>query len=969
MGRVPELTRLRELAAGVQVDGSRLVLIGGDAGSGKTTVVDAFVRDLLSAPGTPTQVVRGQCVPLGGDGLPFAPVAGALRQLVSAYGGDQVLAWAGASRVGLGAVLPDLITPPSEPATLRLQLFEAVARLLEGATETGPLVVVVEDLHWADESTRHLLRFLAGALTDAPVLLLATYRTDELDRRHPLRPFLAEVGRLPGVTRLEIGGLSRDEVAELLTRLLGRVPSAVATDLVHRRSEGLPYFVAELAGSAARGCVDMPDTLRDALNVRVQRLSDRAQETVQVAAVAGHRVAHLLLELASDRSPAELDADLREAVDAAILTVDDDGYEFRHALLREVVHEDLLPGRHTRLHARFATLLEERPELAPGGAATEIAHHWSAAHDAPRAFAWSLAAARSGSTAHVETLKQYERALELWDRVPDPETVAGCSHLALLDTAGEAARDAGEIERSLALTKQALAETTDQTPVTDVVRRWSDRGQRLSRLMRPGAVEALQTAVDLLPADAPTALRVRILNHRAIVSVLAGADAYAIAQDAVALAERHGDAAIESHTRNTLGVCLVSRGDEAAGLAELVRAGELAGGRLPVMLRYHINYSDALHLTGQYEAAVDQALAGVQLAADLGLERSLGAMLAGNAAEPLIALGRWDRAARLIERSLELDPPAHHYAHLRLLQAWLRLWTGHLAEGEEILTEFGGLISGPPVAPQYSFGALCTDATLALATDDPERAWADLSRLLDQWDLHHAAHHYPALWFAARAAQLSEPAVRPERLALVRARFGAAEPVRYREIWGPVIEAELVDDPATWQAALTHVGRGDGPAYLRPYVGLRVGQHLVRAHERAEARTVLERAAAQAAELGAELLLAPIRALGRRAGLALGADQPTATGQPGAADGRLAGLTSREAEVLRLVAAGRTNGEIGARLFISTKTASVHVSNILAKLGASSRGEAAAIAHRAGWDGGEGDADADDGTVIALRPA
>ena len=965
VGRVGELTRLRELLDSVLIDGSKLVLVGGDAGSGKTTIVDAFVHELAtSSSDRQAQVIRGQCVPLGGDGLPYAPIVGALRDLVSAHGAEQILDWTGASRVGLGVVLPDLITPPSEPSTLRLQLFEAVARLWESAARTGPLVVVIEDLHWSDESTRHLLRFLTGALTDAAVLVIATYRTDELDRRHPLRPFLAEVGRLAGVERLEVGGLSRTEVAELLGQLLGRTPSAVATDLVHRRSEGVPYFVAELATSASRGCVDMPDTLRDALNVRVQRLSDRAQETLQVAAVAGNRVDHGLLEQVSDRSPAELDADLREAVDASILTVDEDGYGFRHALLREVVHEDMLPGQHTRLHARFAALLEDQPELAPGAASFEIAHHWSAAHDAPKAFSWSLTAARSGSSAHVETLKQYERALELWDRLPDPEVVAGCSHLALLDTAAAAARDAGEVERSLALTKQALAETTDDTPVKEVVRRWSERGQRLSSLMRPGAVEALQTARDLLPPDADPALRVRVLNQLATVSVLSGTNAYEIAAEAVALAEIVGDPSLESNARNTLGVCLVSRGEEDAGLAEFVRAGELAGDRLGLMLRYHVNYSDALHLTGRYADAVAQGLAGVEVAAELGLERSMGTMLAGNAAEPLIALGEWDRAAKLIERSLELDPPAHHFAHLRLLLAWLRLWTGRFTEAEEILTAFRGLITGPQVAPQYAFQASYADAMLALATDDLDRAWTDVSVLLEHWEMHHAAHHYPILWIAARAAQLSDPSLVADRVALVRGRLATAEPVRNRTIWAPVIEAELRDDLGGWRAVLTHVEQTTVPSYLLPYAGLRVGQHLVAMRQRTQAREILAVALERADALGARLVSDPIRALARRAGIELVNDGPLAS-----AAGPLAGLTAREGEVLQLVAAGRTNGEIGATLFISTKTASVHVSNILAKLGVSSRGEAAAIAYRNGLVD-DADRGADSGAqVISLRHA
>ncbi|GAA3706580.1 hypothetical protein GCM10022204_25490 [Microlunatus aurantiacus] len=920
VGRRAELDRLRDLLSEVGRDGSRLALVGGDAGSGKTTVVDAFVGGLSGSPAGPAaagrdpgaQVIRGQCVPLGGDGLPYAPIVGALRELIVRHGRDQVLEWAGASRVGLGALLPDLVAPPAEPEALRLQLFEAVARLWESAAQTGALVVVIEDLHWADESTRHLLRFLTGALSDAPVLVVATYRTDELDRRHPLRPFLAEVGRLAGVTRLEIGGLARPEVAELLTRLLGRTPSAVAIDLVHRRSEGLPYFVTELASSTARGCVDMPDTLRDALNVRIQRLSDRAQETLQVAAVAGPRVEHALLEQVSDRTPAELDTDLREAVDAGVLVVDDDGYVFRHALLREVAHEDMLPGRHTRLHARLAALLEERPSLAPGTASVEIAHHWSAAHDADKAFRWSLTAA---------------------------------------------ARDAGEIERSLALTKQALAETPDDAPVADRVRRWTERGQRLSSLMRPGAAEALQTAADLLPADAEPKARAKVLNQLAMVATLAGDDATRVAREAVAAAVASVSPVTESHARNTLGVCLVIRGDEDAGLEQLVRAGELGRGSRGAMLRFHINYSDALHLVGRYAEAVEQAMAGVEVAADLGLERSTGAMLAGNAAEPLLALGEWDRASQLIERSLELDPAAHHRAHLRLLQCWLRLMTGRPEEAEMILTEFRGLISGPQVAPQYASQVIRLDVELALAAGDVDRAWADLEIAFAHWDRYHLAHCYPLLWLAARTAGSSDPAAVGPRVARVRSLLGATRPVRARQIWAPVIEAELADTAEAWQEVWERTTTTETPSSLRPYVGERLAQHLVARRERGEARAVLTAAIEVADRLGAAPLRSRLAGLSVRAGLQGAAVGGTA--------GALTGLTAREREVLRLVAAGRTNGEIGTQLFISTKTASVHVSNILAKLGVGARGEAAAIAYRDGLL----DESETDGTLARRRPA
>ena len=407
---------------------------------------------------------------------------------------------------------------------MRLQLFEAVAMLWERASEHGPLVVIMEDIHWADESTRPL-RFLALALTDAPVMMVASYRTDELNRRHPLRPFLAEVGRLPRTVRIDVPSLGREEVGDLLTALLGRRPSHVVIDLVNRRSEGIPYFVEELAGSATRGCIDMPDTLRDALNLRVLALSEPAQSIVQLTAVAGNRVDHELLEAVADRPAAELDSALREAIDASVLVADETGYSFRHALLQEAVYDDLLPGQHARLHARFAAILEERPELITSRgsdqtAASEIAHHRAAAHEVNKAFSWSIKAATSGQAAFHETLKMYERALELWDQVSEPERIAG-DRASVLEDAARAAADADETERALSLIGASLAET-DLTPGPEPLIRRLIVKSRLPSLLRPGSTEAIAEAVELLPDGSPPAFRAKVLMQLATATMLDG---------------------------------------------------------------------------------------------------------------------------------------------------------------------------------------------------------------------------------------------------------------------------------------------------------------------------------------------------------------------------------------------------------------------------------------------------------------
>jgi DNA-binding CsgD family transcriptional regulator/tetratricopeptide (TPR) repeat protein len=751
------------------------------------------------------------------------------------------------------------------------------------------------------------------------------------------------VGRFPGTVRVDLPNLERAEVAELLTQLMERPPSNVIIDLVYRRSEGIPYFVEELTRSAARGCIDMPDTLRDALNVRVLSLSDRTQQTLQLAAVAGNRVDHELLEAAADASDGELETQLREAIDAAVLTTDETGYSFRHALLREVVHDDLLPGQHARLHARFARILEEHPELMSAAAApSEIAHHWNAAHEVNKAFRWALTAAESGSAAFHEALKLYERALELWDQVDDPESVAG-PHAGLLMRAAYAAEDAGEIERALALINGALDELDPETNPLERIEGLILQARNKYSLMVSGGVDALHEALRILPQDADPKLRARVLEMLARRTMLSGDPQRGIefSQQAVDAAALTNSDSVTANAWITLGTSLAAAGQEDAGIAAFERVSHRARSSARTLLRFYVNYSDALNHVGRFEDAASEAMSGVEVASELGLERSLGAMLAGNAAEPLLALGQWARASAMIERALELDPPAHHHAHLRLLQAWLYVWRGQLDEADAVLIEFRPLITDRQLSPQYNSQAIRTDAEHALAVGDHQRAWSDVTVFFDHWELYETTQCYPLLAAAGAAARvLDQREGTGERLALVRDLLDhRAMHVHIRPFWEPVIIAELDDTAEAWRSALHQLTTQAGPAHLRPYAGLRLAQHLVAARERVEAKQVLITASEDAIALGSTLLTDRIAALSQRAGF--GVAQP-------AEESPVAGLTPRELEVLQLVAAGRSNGEIATALFISTKTASVHVSNILAKLGVSGRGEAAAVAHRVG---------------------
>lgn len=934
IGRFAQREHLAGLLRDLPTLGSRLVLMGGDAGAGKTTVVNAFLSTVGAD--SSAEVLIGQCVPLGGEGLPYAPVVATLRQLIEQYGREQVLEWAGAGAPALGALLPDLVPSPPETDSLRLQIFEAIARLLERLTERCPLVLVIEDLHWADESTRHLLRFLARAVTASPLLIIATFRTDELIRKHPLRPFLAEIVRLPHVDRLDIDNLSREETGDLLAHLQGGPVSAAELDEVFRRTEGVPYFVAELAEHRAACAGGLPDSLRDALAVRVERLSESTQDLLRVASVAGNRIDHALLE-AVHSGGASQDAALREAIDNAVLTADHNGYCFRHALLRDVVHDELLPGQHARLHAQFATVLEQHPELLDQDtAAVEIAHHWSSAHDNDNAFLWSYRAARAVRPAYAEALKMYERVLELWDQVSEPEQVAG-PYEQVLTAAAKVAADAGEPDRAYALIKAAQVHAAADAPLADRVDRLVIQGKLQASLMRPDSVSQLLCAQSLLDETAEPVLQAKVLHQLAILHMLAGERVEAIeaATKLIMLASNHDlhDHLGEAH--NTLGSTLVGAGQEAEGLEHLVVAGQLAQTQSRSWLRYAINYSDALHQAGQSRAAADTALAGIDEARKIGLHRSSGAMLAGNAAEPLLDLGDWAQADKLIQRALELDPPAHHFVHLQLLQAWLALWRGDLARAEQLVAPHRPLMERMSSTHQYSIMVARIDGELALAQDDHERAWQHTRIAIEHEEILHSAFIHSTLRVGAVAARVLDARDGGSRGDTVRAAMERSAPVTVSTFWRPVIEAELSDNSYGWSAALQVINSLPVPQYLLPYVGYRLGRSLLdHDHlDRNQVRAVLDTAASQAAALGAGLLQQWIGELAARVG-GSGRRDP------------LALLTPREQEVLALIADGRSNAEIGTELFISAKTASVHVSNILAKLGVTSRGAAAAWAHR-----------------------
>ena len=937
VGRDADLSLLESQLDLAVAGGRRIVLVSGEAGLGKTALVDEFA----AAIGDRVDVLRGLCVPMGESGLPFTPVLGLLRAVQERHGTERLVEWAGGGRRALGSLLPDVLQPAEPADGLQLQMFEAVTRVLEGAAAEAPLVAVVEDVHWADESSRGLIQFVARRLGEVPVLLVCTYRPDEVTGTRQLRPFLADLARLPWAVRVELSRLGRSDVVELLTRLSGSRPAADLADDILRRSEGVPFYVEELAGLDAS---NVPESLRGALEARTLRLDAPTRATLGLMAVGGIRMHHELLVESADAEVEEIEAHMRAAVDVGVVRVDGADYAFRHALFGEALYADLLPGERARLHAAVAHAIERRPDLvADGTREHEVALHWSRSGDHARTFAAAVRATHAQTGAHAETLAMYERVLELWDLVSDPERTAG-PRLSVLTEAARAARDAGEFGRAIDLFTAAIDETgPDDVPGR--IERLFQRAQLMSDALRIGGDRDVEEAEELLATvDDPT-FRARMLTRLATYRLNVGLDALPRGQEAVEASRLVGDRAGEADARTTLGTAMVAAGLDEPGLEELrlAREAPLTGVRPP--LRNLLNTSDALHLMGRYEEAIDMALQGLSEARTLGVERAFGTYLVGNAAESMLATGEWSRAADLLADAVTLDPPSSHRAHLDLLLAWLHVWRDEPDLADEVLAEHRELmaVDADQPMPQFVAQLIRIDGEFALMAGRPESAWSGFGVFVRNRQLYDHQRSWPVVAVGAAAAAQLDARDPGGRADVVRELMAELATTTMTPVWRGLSEAELADSREGWEQCLDVLRASSCPVHLVPYAELRLAEHLSGDRDRAALRSLLDEALPASRRLGARAVTNRLSALGQRAGL--DRSEPLTTPAP------LAALTPRELEVLRQVSAGRSNKQIGEELFISAKTASVHVSNILAKLEVSSRGEAAALAHRQGLSG------------------
>jgi DNA-binding CsgD family transcriptional regulator len=982
VGRAAELALL-EAALARAADGSAsAAFVSGESGVGKTRLLRELERVAVERGG---RVVRGDCPAFGAGELAYAPIAAALRALARDLDPAAFDALLGPARDGLAPLLPEL--SPAEPAGLdadaatgesfaQARLFGLVRGVLDRLGAEGPVVFAVEDIHWADRSTLEFLSSLLRGLRHERLLLICTYRSDELHRRHPLRPFLAEEERRAIVERVEVEAFSQAELAEQVAGILGSPAAPEMVARLHTRCEGNPFFAEELLAATAGAAGPLPSSLRDVLTLRLEALTDDARAVLRVAAAAGTRSGHRLLATVAGLPETSLIEALREAVAHHVVVHDSDGYAFRHALLEEAAYADLLPGERTALHLALAEALSADPSLAGAAPAAELAHHWQAAHRMPEALAAYVQAGLEAerASAFAEAAQHFERALEIWDLVDDAEERSELGLAPVVAHAAHNALVAGDPHRAVALGRRAL-ELADGAG--DVVAQALAHERLGGYLWAAGdsdaALAAHRDAVRVLPAEPPTPELARVLAAEATILMLRGPgeETRACAEHAVATARAVGERADEGRALNTFGAAMTMMGDWARGEHALRQAMAIAQelSESYDTTRAYVNLGVCLDKQGRLEEAADLAREGARVAERIGVRTHAG-FLAGDACWRLTRLGRLDEAEPIAERAVaaapkgmagvlvldaaghlamrrgRLDEAAEHFERSREQRSRTRdsNWIGNSACGQ---AEIAIWRSDPEAARRIAAAALEVVAGSEYVQSTVRVYATGLRAVAD------CALHALALGDERRAAE----AQRDARATLERLRTllsadrwpqGTAgpEPVAFEAVCVAELSRVGEDpDPGAWAAAAERFEALAMPFELA-YARWRQAEALVLAGgDREGAASALREAAEIAASLRTPLLAGEIDGLARRARLPSGSG---VTATPDRPERDRLGLTPRELSVLALLADGRTNRQIGETLFISEKTASVHVSRILAKLGVRSRVEAATTAHRLG---------------------
>ena len=939
VGREREQAELDRTIADVSRGGGDLILLAGEAGVGKTRLAQETLArsDLLVIGGASVQ----------GATEPYGPITAALRAYLRID--PDGLANCGPLAPYLALLLPELGPVPSGGD--RSTLFEAIRSAYEAIASHQPTAMFLDDLQWADNTTLELLPALAGSLERAPLLILGAYRSDEIPRGHPLRRMRIDLRRAGRLREIPVEPLDREGTAALVARVLGAPPDVQLASILYDRTQGVPFFVEELAAALAasgrlrRGTEDVtfavgedvpiPDTVRDAVLLRVEGLSDKARRALEVAAVAG---AHFDLDLVADL--AEGEEGLGEAIESGVLREADRGRAtFRHVLAREALYGDIAWTGRRALHRQIAGRLEPL-KAAPG----LIAEHWLAAREYEPARAALIASAEAYCVihAHRDALQAGRRALEVW-----AEGLDEAGRLQLLDRLGECAELSGDLSQAIGIWREV-----------------AEAHRRAGHLLQAGQVERrlanvyeLQTAWERalttrqaaaaafaasgFPGDA-SAERLMVAAHLQT----AGSFTAALELITVAMEEAEGAERLDLQAR-----ALALEGAVRAKLGQVEYGVEKARAGLSLALRENLTavaaetyqrLAAALEHAADYEGARSVYLEAVDFCQAQGVT-GMGQVCMACLAVVLTQLGEWQRAVELCRDVLaRSDAPIPARIGATGILGWVHAMRGEAKRARRLLTEAVSQAQRYQMAAMQiiSLGGLAwVDDIEGMHESAADRCHSILGRREQTEERHYAVAplRWAATVFAREGAAIDARAC-AEALARIAAATGNPEAVAaLAHALGEValLEGDIQQATLQFGQALELLRDLELP-FERAQTQLRSGIALAAAGERGTATERITDAYRTARKLGSQPLAAraaeELAALGERIERRLGRR----------AAGRLerGGLSRREVEVLRMIAAGHTNREIAQELFLSARTIDMHVSNILTKLDCRSRADA-----------------------------
>ena len=857
---------------------------------------------------------------------------------------------------------------------IRVEIFDAFVNLVSAMGTDRLVWLVAEDLHWADTSSRDLLAYVARVVGSAQLLVTVTLRSRDGGADRAVSRFVNELARHSSVQRIELGRLSRDEVGDQILDLLQKPADRALLDRAVALAQGIPYLTEELVLGGLEASGPVPSGVFDLMLDRVDELSEPASTVVRASSVAGGHLWHQLLARVCELPDAVMTDACAEAVASQVLEVDETGvaYRFRHALLREAVLAALLPADRLRWHQRWARELEadgSSPDKEFGRIAA--GHHWERAGDADRAFSATLEAveiARSvGASSERAALMQ--RLLRLWTQVPDAAIRAGNSPDEILDETIDALIQADEWTAGLALiddelAKPAAAEDTIRCAALRVRRRWfvQQLGQD-----DDGTLSELPSLLAQL-IDAPASP----LVVEALIRL--GFDLLADSPEVAGRAHARSVEVAESLGRpRKLLWAKLAMARHLSLVGDVEDAISMSLEMLPsVRTRFPSEASEIEAdcawwwcCLGKYQEAQEMGLRAVNgIARPEHARRTWGVGMAHLCAA-LIARGRWDQAARRLDQATSVGVTGTRGAVLDVLSGILACYRGDLSAAQRAAQAAQSRLPDREdrIWPAIRGWVRWLHAEIGAAQDDVDEVRDQVSALWEIQGLEIASDIMwrPLLVAARLEADLAcrtlgrrggGPPSAPnpageqhmERMGKVAARLHRSGDLG--RAWTAQFDAERgrfagATDPAPWIRAAELWGR-IGQVHDQGWALLRAGECHVAAGEKRAAAGVLRRAGLIGEELGAHPLEAALADLVRQGRIDMEADDDS----HGRRRSQVLALTAREIEVLTLVASGRSNAEIAQELFISPKTASVHVTHILAKLGVRSRTEAAATAHR-----------------------